>query len=320
VSERPQLRLVGGADSGEQPRAEEAARPYPGELDPERYEPSVAVIVPCFNDGATLREAVDSARSQQRVGEVVVVDDGSTDPHTLEVIATLEREGTATVVRRQNGGLAAARMSGVQASSSDYVLPLDADDRLTPDVVARMARTLDRQPNTALVWGDYRLFGDRDHLQKTADDLDPWQIAYQNDLPSTALIRRSALLDAGGWEPSGGYEDWNLWMSLAERSHEGRRLHVAVYEYRQHGVRMLRDSATRHGHTYALLRERHPALFKNRKAAWWRSTAPLSLQLVLPIIFRLPIGANRRRLLGGAACHLANGRGVGVLWRRVRDR
>lgn len=308
---------MGGADGGEQPRAEDSEWVYAGEVDPERHQPSVAVIVPCFNDGATVRDAVDSARSQQRVEEVVVVDDGSTDPHTLEVIDALEREGKTIVVRRPNGGVAAARTSGLHASSCEYVLALDADDRLMPDVVARMARTLDRQPSLTLVWGDYRLFGENEYVRETADDLDPWQIAYQNDIPVTTLVRRSALLDAGGWETD-GYEDWDLFMTLAERSHQGRRLHVVVYEYRQHGVRRLDGLAAGHRRNYAMLRERHPALFANRKAAWWHSAAPLALRLTLPVILRLPIGSNRRRLLAGAACHLANGRGVRLLLRRAR--
>jgi glycosyltransferase involved in cell wall biosynthesis len=279
--------------------------------------PTVAVIVACFNDGATLTEAVRSAQIQSRLDELIVVDDGSTDPATLEVFAALEAEGV-TVLHRPNGGLGPARMTGVHASCADYLIPLDADDRLLPGALDVMARALDEDATLTLVWGDYRLFGERGYRQRMAPVLDPWQVAYQNDLPSTAMVRRAALLAAGGWEPSGGYEDWNLWMSLAERSARGRHVDFLVYEYRQHGVRMLGESATRHAELYALLRSRHPGLFANRSAAWSRSRAPLALRLTLPLIFVLPIGANRQRLLAGAACHLANRRGVRLLWRRVR--
>lgn len=282
-----------------------------------RALPAVAVIIPCFNDGATLLEAVRSAQGQPRIDELIVVNDGSTDPATLKVFEELEAEGL-TVVHRPNGGLGAARMSGVQASRSDYILALDADDRLWPGAIARLADALDRDARLAVAWGDYQLFGDRCYLQRTASRLDPWQIVYQNDLPSSALIRRSALLDAGGWKESGGYEDWDLWMSLAERSAMGRRVSLVGYEYRQHGVRMLAESALRHAETYALLRGRHPALFANRRAAWRRSRAPLALRLALPVIFALPIGVNRQRLLGGAACHLAHHRGIGLLMSRTR--
>ena len=278
---------------------------------------TIAVVIPCFNDGETLLDAVRSARSQDRIAELVVVDDGSTDPHTIEIFQALEREAMR-VLHRPNGGLGAARMTGVQATNADYVFCLDADDRLLAGTLSVLGTALDDDPELALAWGDYRLFGDRTWRQLTAASLDPWQISYQNDIPASVLIRRSALLEAGGWQLRGGYEDWDLLMGLAERGKRGRRIPIVAYEYRQHGVRMLGESATRHGEIYALLRIRHPRLFAKRRRTWRRSDAPLTLKLALPTIFALPIGANRRRLLAGAACHLAHRRGVRLLLERAR--
>lgn len=280
--------------------------------------PTIAVIIPCFNDGATLLDAVRSAQSQDRIDELVVVDDGSTDPHTTETFQALEREAVR-VVHRPNGGLGAARMTGVRAIDADYVFCLDADDRLLKGTLSVLGAALDDDPGLALVWGDYRLFGDRDWRQLTAPTLDPWQIGYQNDIPASVLIRRSALLEADGWQLRGGYEDWDLLMGLAERGKRGRRLPIVAYEYRQHGVRMLGESATRHGEIYALLQRRHPGLIAKRRRAWRRSDAPWALKVTLPIVFVLPIGANRRRLLAGAICHLARRRGVRLLLERIRS-
>src|SRR5438552_298882 len=72
--------------------------------------PRVAVVVPCFDDGETLPDALASL-AEQEPHELVVVDDGSTDPATLETLADVERRGVR-VVRRANGGLSAARMTG----------------------------------------------------------------------------------------------------------------------------------------------------------------------------------------------------------------
>jgi GT2 family glycosyltransferase len=279
--------------------------------------PTIAVVIPCFNDGATLLDAVRSAQAQDRIDEMVVVDDGSTDPHTIEIFLALEREGVQ-VLHRPNGGLGAARMTGVQATATDYVFCLDADDRLLTGTLSALGTALNHNPELALVWGDYRLFGDRTWRQLTAPSLDPWQISYQNDIPASVLIRRSALLEAGGWQLRGGYEDWDLLMGLAEHGERGRRVPIIAYEYRQHGVRMLGESATRHAEIYALLRSRHTGLFVERRRAWRRSDAPWTLKLTLPIVFALPIGANRRRLLAGAACHLAHRRGVRLLLERAR--
>jgi glycosyltransferase involved in cell wall biosynthesis len=278
--------------------------------------PAIAVVIPCFNDGVTLREAVHSAQAQDRIDELVVVDDGTTDPHTIEVFAELQRDGI-DVVHRANGGLGAARTTGAHATSADYVFCLDADDRLCAGALSALGRALDDDPGLALVWGDYQLFGERSRRQQTAPSLDPWQISYQNDTPASVLIRRSALLAAGGWQLRGGYEDWDLLMGLAERGERGRRVAIVAYEYRQHGPRMLGESASRHGEIYSMLRGRHPALFAGRARAWRASDAPLALRLALPAIFALPIGPDRRRLLAGGACHLARRRGAAQLLRRV---
>jgi glycosyltransferase involved in cell wall biosynthesis len=276
------------------------------------------VVIPCFNDGATLTEAVRSAQAQTRLDELVVVDDGSTDEDTLRVFRSLEAEGVR-VLRRDNGGLGAARMTGVTSTTGDYVFCLDADDRLLPGALAALAAALDEDRGLALVWGDYRLFGDRGWRQVTAPSLDAWQISYQDDIPATIMIRRSSLLETSGWELRGGYEDWDLLMTLAERRARGMRVPILVYEYRQHGVRMLRDSASRHGEIYSLLRSRHPGLFADRRALRRASNVPWALKLALPSIFALPIGANRRRLLAGAVCHLVRRRGLRLLLIRARS-
>jgi glycosyltransferase involved in cell wall biosynthesis len=279
----------------------------------------VAVVIPCFNDGATLREALDSVRGQTRLDDLVVVNDGSTDPGTLEVFGTIAAEGVR-VVTRENGGLAAARMTGVAATDGDYVFCLDADDRLLPGALEELGTALDEDPGLALAWGDYRLFGDRTWLQETAPSLDPWQIGYQDDIPATIMIRRAALLAAGGWRLRDGYEDWDLLMALAEQRGRGARVPVPVYEYRQHGLRMLRESANRHGEIYSLLLSRHPGLLADRRTLWLKARVPMLLKLALPLIFALPASADRRRLLAGAACHLARRRGLRLLLRRARSR
>ncbi|HSK16929.1 MAG TPA: glycosyltransferase family 2 protein [Gaiellaceae bacterium] len=101
--------------------------------------PSVAVVVNNYNYGRFLREAVESAlgQSYERV-EVVIVDDGSTDD-SRSVIAAFESDVTA--VLKPNGGQGSAFNAGLEHSSGDVVLFLDADDVLMPDTCARVAET-----------------------------------------------------------------------------------------------------------------------------------------------------------------------------------
>lgn len=257
--------------------------------------PRVAVVIPCFNDGATVGAAVDSLEGQEPC-EVVVVDDGSDDPETLRVLSSLEQGGTR-VIHQENRGLSGARMRGVIETEAPYVQPLDADDMLAPGALKRLADVLDSEPWLGMVWGDQRVFGDVELTQRRAATLDPWAITYSNRL-TEGLIRREALYEAGGWELSVGFEDWDLYMGLAEKGWKGRRIDAVTYLYRIASSRMLSSARLQHDHLYRQMRERHPRLFAERGRNWRRSSAPLHMRLALPLIARLPLSGFQRHRIG----------------------
>jgi glycosyltransferase involved in cell wall biosynthesis len=255
----------------------------------------IAVVIPCFNDGATLRETLASIDEPEPI-ELVVVDDGSDDPDTLEVLANVAAGGVR-VVRQENAGLASARMAGVAATSAPYVSALDADDLEAPGALTALADALDAHPEAAVAWGDVQNFGEDTTYRRLGRTLDPWLITYVNELPADAMVRREALLDAGGWELRGGYEDWDLWMALAERGARGIHVPVLTGWYRVRSNRMLADTEQRHGAMLALLRERHPRLFAERAANRGRSPAPLRCKLLYPLVERLPAGEYTKQRL-----------------------
>lgn len=245
----------------------------------------VAVIVPCYNDGATLAETLVSLAGEEP-HELVVVDDGSNDRMTLELMRKLEHDGIR-VVHQDNRGLGAARMTGVAATSAPYVFPLDSDDLIAPGALAALADALDAEAEAAVAWGDVELFGDFAGRFAGASALDPWQLTYVNEIPVASLIRRTALVEAGGWQLR-GYEDWDLWMAFAERSWRGVHLPRTVLHHRQHGQRLVSAMLSEFGSVYRLLRERHPTLFARRRLEWLRSSAPLRSKLLFPVIDALP--------------------------------
>ena len=106
--------------------------------------PRVAVIIPCYNDGALAKEAVASVTEREAL-ELIVVDDGSTEAATLAALEELRQQGVC-IIRRSNGGLSAARMTGVGATSAPYIYPLDADDLLCPNALCELAGALDACP------------------------------------------------------------------------------------------------------------------------------------------------------------------------------
>lgn len=284
------------------------ARPADGEPpDPPapRSEPRAAVIVPCFNDGDLAAEAVASIDEREPV-EVVVVDDGSTDPGTLERLEAMERAGTR-VVRQQNGGLGAARTAGAAATRAPYVLPLDADDLLEPGTLAAMADLLDRHPDAGFAWGDYLLFGERGGSYRAPDRWLPWTLTYVNPYPVCSMFRREVLERAGGWQGR-AYEDWDLWLRLVGMGATGRSVGRIVYRRRLHGDgRLLPAARARHGELYADLRARNADVFarreelrrRERPAAWKRAVYPVLFgpRKVVPV--RVEAALQRTMMLMG---------------------
>lgn len=246
----------------------------------------VAVVIPCYNDGAFLHDAVFSVRGTRGV-EVVVVDDGSTDPATQRVLDDLGAAGV-TVVRQQNAGLAAARMAGVATAVAPYIYNLDADDVGIPGALKTMADCLDADSKAAVCYGDYEEFGDSQFIRLVPTTIDPFRLAYTNQYPVTAMFRRSVLQAVGGWRHLGpGYEDWRLWMTLAEKRYRGMHLGPGVITFRRrlHGERMLSAARANHPSHYKVLRRENHKLFA--ELATHRRASNLSpiRKLLYPIVY-----------------------------------
>ncbi|HZP72186.1 MAG TPA: glycosyltransferase family 2 protein [Gaiellaceae bacterium] len=242
----------------------------------------VAVVVPCFNDGAYVEQAVASVREDEPV-ELVVVDDGSSDPATLSVLDEL-RARDIRVIRRENGGLAAARMTGVHATSAPYVLPLDSDDALEPGALGRLADVLDADASVAFVYGHLVFTGDKAG-GRLAQPWSPFTLLYANRWGASCLFRREALLAAGGWSLGDIYEDWDLLMGLAEAGYAGAPVDQLVLHYRRHpSVRMNQTGHGRHAELYKLLRSRHEALFARRASLARLERVPRWRRLVYPLL------------------------------------
>ncbi len=243
------------------------------------------MVIPCYDDGRLLVEAVDSIREKERI-EVVVVDDGSTDAETVRCLSQLEQRGTR-VLRQSNSGPAAARNNGMHASSGRFVYPLDADDRLVPGALAAMADLLEQTPAMDFVWGDYVTFGDYSGHYRSPDRWLPWTLTYVNPYPISSLFRRAVLERAGGW--TGGvvdYEDWNLWLALAEQGVVGARIPRVVYERRLHGeARVAVNARRRHRALYEQLQHRHAGLFARRGELRKEERPALWKQAIYPVLF-----------------------------------
>jgi len=246
--------------------------------------PRVAVLIPCHGEGPLLAEAVASIQEEEPV-EIVVVDDASRDEETQRVLDGLQ----VRVIRlEENVGVGRARTTAFEISTAPYVYPLDADDLAIPGVLKRMADLLDRDPGAAACVGDVEEFGDVSVTRATPPRLDPYRVALTNEFPVTALFRREPVAAVGAWRPyyeHPGYEDWNLWMGLAERGERIIPLFAPAYRRRLHGERMNQIARARHAERYAAMQKAHPRLFADLSTHRANSDLPPLKKALYPLVY-----------------------------------
>jgi len=194
----------------------------------------VSVIIPCYNHGQFLPDALESVRTQSAPpAEVIVVNDGSTDPATLRVLTGL-RGPELTVIHTPNRGPAAARNAGITIARGKYILPLDADDRISPNFLEKTVEVLDQNPAVGIVYPRTEFFG-----EKTGHfEILPYEfpaILLDNRIVNSSLYRKVDWEAAGGYDEEMviGWEDYEFWLSIIGLGRDVVHAAEAVLHYRQ---------------------------------------------------------------------------------------
>jgi glycosyltransferase involved in cell wall biosynthesis len=225
----------------------------------------VTVVVTNFNYGRFLEEAVRSALDQHGgPPRVIVVDDGSTDAHTLEVLDRLPK--SAQVHRQANAGVAHARNAGLRLAQTPYLMILDADDRLRPGALQALRPPLDEDEDRALgfTYGITRFFGLWEG-EMTMPPYDPYKLLYRHTIGATTLMRRELVEAVGGYDPDfAGYEDWEFWLHALSEGWRGQRVDEVTFEYRRHGETKLSADRRHYHRWYKRLRAKHARLYAQR--------------------------------------------------------
>jgi glycosyltransferase involved in cell wall biosynthesis len=192
----------------------------------------VSVVIPSFDDGQFLIEAIASCeRVAPKNCELIVVNDGSKQPRTLEILEILRAAGYF-LVDQVNQGLSTARNAGIGLACGRYILPLDADNKIRARFIEDAIRALDSSPEIGIVYGYRQFFGMRTGIDEVAEfDLD--EILTFNYIDACAIFRKQVWADCGGYDQRvSPLEDWELWISAAEKGWRFHRLPRVTMEYR----------------------------------------------------------------------------------------
>ena len=223
----------------------------------------VSVVIPCYNYGKYVREAVESclASTFQNL-EIIIVDDGSTNPETIAILDNLQLPRTR-VIRQENKRMSAARNTGFRAARGKYVLTLDADDLIHPTLIEKAFWVLEMRPEIGFVSFWLKHFGDEDWIWKP-EKFNFYHLLFANSITTTSLVRKQAWEQSGGYDESMklGYEDWDFWIRLAKNGWLGYQIPEPLFYYRKHGVSTVDAANKKQLELTQRIRQNHPDLYK----------------------------------------------------------
>lgn len=238
-------------------------------MPPSSEHRDVTVVIPCFNYGRFVAEAIDSLRRQEG-GQpaIIVVDDGSTEPETRAILAGLPDD--VQLLSQPNAGLSAARNTGLRAATAPLLVALDADDLLPPSALRALKRGLASDPAAGFAYGVTRFFGDWTG-DMAMPGWDPYRLLYRHTIGPTALTRRELFEDVGGYDLEisrsivMGYEDWEFWLHALAKGWHGVKVPEVTYLYRRHGATMLSGARREYRRWYRAIRAKHRELYDRRR-------------------------------------------------------
>ncbi len=236
------------------------------------FDPEVSVVVPLFNQGHYLADAVNSVIAASGEGgprtELIIVDDHSTDDSRRvaeRLIEGIDWFPAVLVARAANGGLPVARNTGFARARAPYVFALDADNLLYPTGLRRLLDHLAVAPSDVVAaYGLLERFDTTGSLGLTSHlPWDPGLLVQGAFVDAMAMLRRDAWLDLGGYSTAVGiygWEDYDLWLSIAERGQRADLVRSIIGRYREQPGSMRKISDVDMASNFVTLRERHPRL------------------------------------------------------------
>ena len=193
----------------------------------------ISIIIPCYNQGEYIQEAIDSVKAQTYAfWEIIIVDDGSNDEGTIKKLNDLKQEGYK-IIATDNCGVSAARNKGIAASVGEFILPLDADDKISADYLQEGINIMLAKSEVKLVYSDCEYFGIKNGLSPVPS-FSMKGMLYENLIFNSAILRRAAVLETGGYDETflTGWEDWEFWLRYIKREHEVFKLPATYFFYR----------------------------------------------------------------------------------------
>lgn len=197
----------------------------------------LSIIMPCFNHGKYIQEALDSIKKEEikYAYEVVIADDGSTDNETLLKLEELKGKGYK-VIHQKNAGPAAARNTAIQHAVGKYILPLDADNKLTTEYINTGIDILEKG-DYQIVYCSPEFFGDIEKGTRIfkSKSFDISDLLEANYIDNCAVFLKEVWTKNNGYDvaiPYYGHEDWEFWINAYANGYKFCFIPKKLFYYR----------------------------------------------------------------------------------------
>ena len=198
------------------------------------HNPKISIIVPCYNQAQYLTEALQSVLEQTYGNwECIIVNDGS--PDNTEEIAQewVSKDSRFIYLHKENGGLSSARNAGIAIAEGEFILPLDADDRIGKDYTLLAMKTFQEDSDLKLVYCKAEKFGEESGSWNLPV-FSLFELARQNMIFCSALYRKEDWSRVDGYDENMifGLEDWEFWIAILKNGGEVKCLDEVEFYYR----------------------------------------------------------------------------------------
>lgn len=195
----------------------------------------VSIVIPCYNQGASLREALASLEQvrNENVIDVIIVNHGSSEAETTRILDELANTGQC-VVSQPNQGFGAALNAGIRLAKGEFILPLASDNRLRDVYLNEGVSLLTRNPSVGVIYSDAEYFGQRSGRWQMPE-FDLLSLVRGNFISPCALFRKKLWEKVGGYDermPLTGREDWDFWLHAAYYGARFVHLSKVGFDYR----------------------------------------------------------------------------------------
>lgn len=236
-------------------------------------QPELSVIIPYFNMGAFIDETLDSIKqSTVKDLEIVLVNDGSTDPFSQEKLETLHADHDLNdrqlrIVNIPNGGVANARNTGVKHSTGRHVSLLDADDLVRPRYYEKALRVLEAYDNVSFCGAWIEDYNARGRIRHWATwNAEPPIQLIMNQTNCQSLVYKRAAFERDGWHDPDlrmFLDDWEGVISLLAGGHRGVMIPEPLFKYRIRPGSIFRSTGGLWDINYEKITRKHRELYSD---------------------------------------------------------